>query len=69
MAESRVVLPTVEGRLASDHRFAGLTAFVSTGCNIVVCGNVRSEQDKQDLRAVLGDIAFPHGIEFVVRVE
>ncbi len=69
MAESSEVLPTVQGRLASDRRFAGLTAFVSTGCNIVVCGNVSSEQDKRDLRAVLGDIAFPHGVRLVVRVQ
>jgi hypothetical protein len=69
MAESREVLPTVQGRLASDQRFAGLTVFVSTGCNIVVCGNVNSKQDEQDLRALLGDVVFPHGVRFVVRVE
>ena len=69
MAESREVLPTVQGRLGSDQRFAALTAFVSTGCNIVVCGNVNSEQDKQDLQAVLGDVVFPHGVRFVVSVE
>lgn len=69
MAESREVLPMVQGRLVSDQRFAGLTAFVSTGCNIVVCGNVNSEQAKQDVQAVLGDVVFPHGVRFVVRVE
>src|SRR5262245_46203775 len=69
MAESRDVLPAVEGRLASGERFAGLRAFVSTGCNIVVCGTVSRERDARDLRAVMGDITFPHGIEFVVRVE
>jgi len=69
MAESREVLPTVQGKLASDRRFAGLTAFVSTGCNIVVCGDVSSEQDEQDLRTVLGDVACPHGVQFVVRVK
>lgn len=69
MAESHEVLPTVQGRLASDQRFAGLTAFVSTGCNIVVCGNVNSEQDKHDVQAVLSDVVFPHGVRFVVRIE
>jgi hypothetical protein len=69
MAESRRALPEVEGRLASDRRFTGLTAFVSTGCNVVVCGNVDSEKDEQDLRTLLSDIAFPHGIAFLVGVE
>jgi hypothetical protein len=69
MAESREILPTVEGRLASEKRFAGLTAFVSTGCNIVIIGNVGSETDAQDVRAASHDITFPHGVLYRVRVE
>jgi hypothetical protein len=69
MAESRAVLPTVVGRVASDRRFAGLTASVSTGCNIVVYGNVASGKDAQDLRTILADVTFPHGVAYVVRVE
>lgn len=69
MAESRQVLPAVSDRLASDSRFAGLEAFVSTGCNIVVYGSVRSEEDARDLRSVLDGIMFPHGVLNLVRVE
>jgi len=69
MGESRQVLPTVESRLASDSRFAGLTAFVSTGCNIVVCGTVGSEAGARDVRSIMDGIEFPHGVTFVVRVE
>jgi hypothetical protein len=69
MAESRQVLPAVESRLASDSRFAGLTAFVSTGCNIVVAGIVGSEAGAHDVRAIMDGITFPHGVTFAVRVE
>src|SRR5262245_19846085 len=66
MAESREVLPTVESRLASDMRFARLTAFVGTGCSIVVCGQFAAEEDSRDVRAIMDGIVFPHGVEFVV---
>jgi hypothetical protein len=69
MAESRQVLPAVSDRLASDGRFAGLKTFVSTGCNVVVVGNVSSEEDLRELRSMMGGITFPHGIAYVVHVE
>ncbi|MFY9344808.1 MAG: hypothetical protein WAT39_20110 [Planctomycetota bacterium] len=69
MAESEQVLPTVTSRLASDRRFAGLSAFVSTGGNVVVFGSVSSEQDARELRSLLDGIPFPHGVIYAVRVE
>jgi len=69
MAESRQVLPAVSERLAADGRFVGLKAFVSSGCNIVVIGNVSSEEHERELRSLMEGITFPHGIRYVVHIE
>ena len=69
MAESRQVLPVVLERLASHPKFVAVKAGVSTGCDVLVYGQVASESDAADLQSVLADIPFPHGVLYRVRVE
>ena len=69
MAESQEVLPRVRCVLDSDVRFAGVRAGVSTGCQVLVLGSVRDEQDLRDLQLALASIEFPHGVLSFVRLE
>jgi hypothetical protein len=69
MAESREVLPRLQSALDSESRFAHVLVGVSTSCQVVVLGLVRSERDLQDLQALLASIDFPHGVYCEVTVE